>query len=259
MKLKVVFLAVVLVVTLAQFVPVEGHEEAVAPPNGATLEATESLNIRASPCTDGRLITTIGAGVRVTYTNKAHTGCGYTWWSVKGSFGEGWAASNWLRVVQGNGNLVYGTIAGLHANLINKLADLARLAGSRVRVHSGCRPGGGWHTACKAADFHVDGQTDLNVYRKALANRRQFDRYQFIYHVPGRRACSTGEHLHLSVPDNYPINSFCHEFTCNWAKECSNIRIGKSGDSEEQITFDQLDSSCNATRVAQPECWKSKN
>jgi hypothetical protein len=90
-------------------------------------------------------------------------------------------------------------LVGLDQQLISKLAELAKLVGSRVRVHSGCRQGGSrWHALCRAADFHVDGQKDEAVYRKALASRRSFNGYQFIYHVPGRRACSTGEHNHLA-------------------------------------------------------------
>ena len=106
---------------------------------------------------------------------------------------------------------------------------MARLCNSRVRVHSGCRQQGcRWHQLCRAADFHVDGWKDVDAYHKALSSRRQFDRFQFIYHTPGQRGCSTGEHLHVSRPDNYPWNSFCYDRTCNWSTECNNIRIGKS-------------------------------
>jgi hypothetical protein len=103
-----------------------------------------------------------------------------------------------------------------------KLQELAVLVGSRVRVHSGCRQGGSRaHAECRAADFHVDGQSDFTVYQKALAQRGRFRGFQFIYHVPGRRACSSGEHNHLGYHGN--MNSFCHEKTCNWARECSNV------------------------------------
>lgn len=134
-----------------------------------------------------------------------------------------------------------------------KLADLARLVGSRVRVHSGCRPGDrGLHGRCRAADFHVDGQRDINVYQKALASRRSFDRYQFIYHAPGSRSCSSGEHNHLGRLDDN-LNSFCHEKTCNWGAECSNIRVSKN----ESVSLEfQKSPDCTETNV---ECWKVKN
>lgn len=165
-----------------------------------------------------------------------------------------WAASNWLQVVN-NGNLVYGPgITGLDAQLMAKLADLARLVGSRVRVHSGCRPGDrGWHGKCRAADFHVDGQRDFNVYQKAFANRRLFDRYQWVYHVPGRRACSTGEHNHLGRPDGN-LNTFCHEKTCNWGAECSTIRVGKN--ETVPLTFQKSETCKNEIDF---ECWDNKN
>jgi hypothetical protein len=83
--------------------------------------------------------------------------------------------------------------------------------------------------------------------------RRMFDRYQFIYHAPGRRACSSGEHNHLGRPDNYPINSFCHEKTCNWSAECNNIRIGF--DTIFAFKFDQA--KCDVSERSDSECWKS--
>jgi hypothetical protein len=121
--------------------------DTLAPPNNTPLEVVsgDGLRVRATACTNGRIITTLSNGARLTANGKEQVACGHTWWGVKGGFGEGWAASNWLRVVNNN-NLVYGTIQGLDAQLISKLADVARLMGSRVHVHSGCRPGDpGWH------------------------------------------------------------------------------------------------------------------
>jgi lysozyme len=89
-------------VSLATESPISA--ETLNPPNGATLEATEALNVRNAACTSGGIIVTLQAGARVTYQNAAQAGCGYTWYKVSGSFGTGWAASNWLRVVGGNGN-----------------------------------------------------------------------------------------------------------------------------------------------------------
>jgi hypothetical protein len=172
----------------------------------------------------------------------------------KGSFGDAWGASNWLRIAS-NANNVYGPgMPGLDQTLVNKLSELGRLVGSRIRVHSGCRPGDrGWHGKCRAADFSTDGQSFIQTYQKALATRRMFDRYQFIYHAPGRRACSSGEHNHLGRPDNYPINSFCHEKTCNWSAECNNIRIGF--DTIFAFKFDQA--KCDVSERSDSECWKS--
>ena len=84
----------------------EMDEAIFAPPPGATLEATADLNVRATPCTDGRLIVTIKSGARVTYANEAKQACGYTWWKVNGGFGVGWAASNWLRTVGSGGQRI---------------------------------------------------------------------------------------------------------------------------------------------------------
>jgi len=43
-------------------------------------------------------------GTTVTYDNGEQSGCGYTWWKIKGSFGTGWAAKNWLRPGSGSGS-----------------------------------------------------------------------------------------------------------------------------------------------------------
>jgi hypothetical protein len=77
---------------------------------------------------------------------------------------------------------------------------------------------------CRAADFSVIGHNYWSVYQRALANRRLFDHYSWIYHAPGRRACSSGEHNHLGRP-NPGVNTFCHEKTCNWGSECNSIRV----------------------------------
>ena len=67
------------------------------PPTGARLVATDGLNVRASACTNGRLIKTIPKGTVVTFNGKSVTACNYVWWEIKGSFGVGWAASKWLQ------------------------------------------------------------------------------------------------------------------------------------------------------------------
>jgi len=203
-----------------------------APAPGTPLWVTSSngINVRAEPCTNGRLITALPFGAQVTSVGQHSTGCGYTWFRIRGGFGDAWGASNWLSAQNPGGqNLVYGPgLVGLDGPLISKLNDLGRLLGNRrVRVHSGCRPGDrGWHGKCKAADFHVDGMRDIDVYTHAFANRRQFDRFFFVYHAPGGRACTTGEHNHLDRRDNYPFQTMCHERTCNWNAECNTIRVG---------------------------------
>eukprot|EP01080_Neovahlkampfia_damariscottae_P006963 gene6963-11125_t len=197
---------------------------ATAHPSGTRLRVNtgDGLNVRVSPCTNARIITTLGNGVVVTSTGNTKTDCGYHWVQVKGGFATGWAASKFFVVVRGY-DRVYGPgINGLRDVLMQKLQELAVLVGSRVRVHSGCRQGGSRsHAECRAADFHVDGQSDVAVYRKALAQRGRFRGFQFIYHTPGRRSCSTGEHNHVAYDGK--VNQFCYERTCNWAKECSYV------------------------------------
>jgi hypothetical protein len=70
------------------------------PPNSILEVANDGLNIRDSPCTNGRIITTLAKGARVTYNNKQQNGCNYLWFQIKGNFGVGYGASNFLRVVQ---------------------------------------------------------------------------------------------------------------------------------------------------------------
>ncbi len=56
------------------------------PPPNSILEVTsnDGLNIRATPCTNGRIITALARGVRVNYNNKHHKDCGYDWLEVRG-------------------------------------------------------------------------------------------------------------------------------------------------------------------------------
>jgi hypothetical protein len=98
---------------------------------------------------------------------------------------------------------------------------------------------------------------DAAVYQKMLANRRQFDRYQVIYHTPGQRRCSTGEHMHMSRPDNYNLNSFCYDRTCNWATECSNIRLKNFDMVDEFNRRESVLSQC-ASKPWCPDCFDHK-
>jgi hypothetical protein len=67
--------------------------------NGATLEATTGVNIRAGPCTNQAIVGGLAAGQRTTYTGRTQAGCGYTWYSIP----NGWVASNFVREVGGGG------------------------------------------------------------------------------------------------------------------------------------------------------------
>jgi uncharacterized protein YvpB len=84
MKRALVLLAFLVAIVLAQKA-------------GDKLVATDNLNVRVGPCTDQRIITTIAKGTTVTYDGASQSGCGYKWFRIKGSFGTGWAASNYLR------------------------------------------------------------------------------------------------------------------------------------------------------------------
>jgi len=74
------------------------------PPAWTVLRVTsnDGINIRDKPCTDGRIITTLGLNAQVISNGKSQNGCNYEWWHVKGSFGEGWAARNWLEPQRNN-------------------------------------------------------------------------------------------------------------------------------------------------------------
>jgi len=71
--------------------------------NGATLQATTAVNVRNGPCTSNGIVRLLQAGQTVTYTGTTKSGCGYTWYSVKGSFGSGYVASNYVKVSGGGG------------------------------------------------------------------------------------------------------------------------------------------------------------
>ena len=67
--------------------------------NGATLQTTTAVNVRSGPCTTNSIVTSLSAGEQVQYTGQAASGCGYTWYGVKGSFGSGYVASNYVTEV----------------------------------------------------------------------------------------------------------------------------------------------------------------
>lgn len=111
-KLFLTLLLIFAIVAFAEYevklIPTDSLDsvESLAPAPGTAMEATSALNIRATPCTDGRLITTVQAGGRMKYVGPAQTACGYTWYKVEGGFGTHWAASNWLRVVGSGGQRI---------------------------------------------------------------------------------------------------------------------------------------------------------
>ena len=62
----------------------------LAPGRGTKLVVNaQSVRVRAGPCTDQRIITTVNTGLVVESLGESKTGCGHTWWKVKGPFGEG--------------------------------------------------------------------------------------------------------------------------------------------------------------------------
>lgn len=67
--------------------------------SGTKFASLTTLNVREGPCTDKKIVTTLGSDVVVTYTGKSITACGHTWFSVSGTFGQGYASSTYLRQV----------------------------------------------------------------------------------------------------------------------------------------------------------------
>jgi hypothetical protein len=72
----------------------------------------------------------------------------------------------------------------------------------------------------------VEGVQDFSTYQRLLQNWQRLRGHLLIYHIPGRRSCSTGEHLHL-CNQNTGGTVFCHEKTCNFNTECR--RLNKNG------------------------------
>jgi uncharacterized protein YraI len=58
--------------------------------------ATSALNLRASPCTNARVLTTIPTGNQLTSTGEKQTGCGHNWVKVNYKGTVGWSASQYL-------------------------------------------------------------------------------------------------------------------------------------------------------------------
>jgi hypothetical protein len=77
--------------TLAKFADIlsdsEDQVESDAEVTVGKYKTTTGVNVRRGPCTDQGIITTLSAGSVVQATGKSRSGCGYTWYEVKGSFG----------------------------------------------------------------------------------------------------------------------------------------------------------------------------
>ncbi|KAG2382664.1 hypothetical protein C9374_005244 [Naegleria lovaniensis] len=92
---KLFLCSLLLVLFAASLVVCADSESMLA--SGATLVVnTASLNVRRGPCTNQGVITAISQGATVTYGGETVNGCGYTWHKVRGSFGTGYAASQYL-------------------------------------------------------------------------------------------------------------------------------------------------------------------
>eukprot|EP01080_Neovahlkampfia_damariscottae_P003121 gene3121-5291_t len=99
------------------------------PPSGTILECTGSnVNARAGPCTNQRVVGQLNIGTTVTSLGQEQTGCGYTWWKVKASFGNAWVASNYLKTRQTPSGLCF---------------PVKQSSFSRVSVNWGGERGGG--------------------------------------------------------------------------------------------------------------------
>jgi hypothetical protein len=66
---------------------------------GVTLQTTTTVNVRNGACTNKGIVVTLQPGQTVKTTGWSGTDCGYTWYGVQGSFGYGYVASNFVKVV----------------------------------------------------------------------------------------------------------------------------------------------------------------
>lgn len=136
--------------------------------SGASLKATTALNVRSGPCTGKSIITTLGNGQVVKFTGEVQSGCGYTWYKVSGSFGTGYAASNFLTVVQNGGG--GGSTSGCRQNYnypLFKQCD-SRWGGDRLGSSSTiCQVGCLMNSVCSA----------LNGRGKSSMNPGQLNQY----------------------------------------------------------------------------------
>jgi len=105
-----------------------------APPVGTSLTVTGSdVNCRATPCTDGRVITTLQINNKLSSLGNEKTACGHTWWNVRGSFGDGWVASQYLKRSDAPNNLCFPLKANAFLRVSNNWGD-ARSDGARCHA-----------------------------------------------------------------------------------------------------------------------------
>ena len=135
--------------------------------SGATLVSTTSLNVRSGPCTSNSVVKTLSPGAEVSYTGQTKSGCGYTWHSIKGSFGSGWAAANFLNEKPKNNGGGSSSGSSLTADKLRQV--MPNLSSSKANQYIGylnsAMAEGKINTCCRKAAFlaqlgHESG--DLN-------------------------------------------------------------------------------------------------
>jgi hypothetical protein len=126
---------------------------------------------------------------------------------------------------------VTGAVSGMRPPMYQKLQLIANTLRGNIQVYSGCRGKNmtnideiksnnvtvkaACHRQCNAADFGIAGYTFIRGFETLKQHQQMLRGTYVIYHAPGRRPCSTGEHLHIcngGIP-NYPTG-FCYETTC---------------------------------------------
>lgn len=63
---------------------------------GDTVKATDNLNLRQGSGTSYKALTTLPAGTVATIIDGPRSADGYQWYDIKGDFGTGWVAADWL-------------------------------------------------------------------------------------------------------------------------------------------------------------------
>lgn len=85
----------------------------------SALCTTSNLNVRATPCTNGRLVTTLTSGTQVSTVGGTQTACGHTWVNIRANGITGWAAQNWLRSCPSSGGSASGSASGGNSRVAN--------------------------------------------------------------------------------------------------------------------------------------------
>lgn len=66
---------------------------------GDTVETIDELNLRPVPGTGDQPLATLPVGTAGTVIGGPESVDGFTWWNIKGDFGNGWVAGDWLKKV----------------------------------------------------------------------------------------------------------------------------------------------------------------